>query len=854
MQVLQRNKYSLITFGLAFVIMLGGFAAIGVYPFGDRQMMVIDSWNQYYPFLQEFHRKLTTGDSLFYSWNMGMGVNAYVNFATYTMSPVNLLSVFFKSEQLREFFMLATVFKIACAGMFFSYYIKKHFEKNDITLVLFGLLYGFCGYLVGYYWNIMWLDAVALFPLVILGLNSHIRHGKTLLYTLTLALTLITNFYIGFLVCEFIVLYAVVLYFSHNTHFQLLHLLKKAGHVFLSSLLALGLSAVVLLPAYKGLQLTYAATSGFPKTFKFYHSIFDILNQMLTLAKPTVRDGLPNITSGILAICLVIVYFLAKEISLKDKLLNGGLIVFLLLSFNINSLNYIWHGFHFPNEVPYRFAFAFTFLILTLAYEGLLKLEQTSSKSLLISAGGFSLYLVAYGIYNPKDVSLWVFGVSFTFIVAYLVLYMLYRHMNLKKKRFAYLICLLVLAEVIISALNGAATTGANDRTSYPSKYNAVQIALKNIREKDQDFYRVEGSTWYSVNDPALYGYKGVSYFSSTINVAVSKYLQQLGIAAYPNSNRYLYTSTTPLLNGLTAVKYIWFRQLQPQKDNDSYTWVKDFDVISVFKNKYPLPLGFMVKDTIDDFKNQERNPFVVQDHFMKAATGLDAEVYHPVELHAESYDNMTPSAKTGIRQVYKNKDSKKVGTATLTYVTPDTKQTYLYLFSNRTYDATVEIDKVVTKHAIRRGHIMDLGLVKRGANVVVNFEVFANKEGYFDSQMIQFDAENYKPVYEDLADEPFIVSQAKSTFIAGDIKVKTTGRLYTSIPYDKGWTAKVDGVATPILPLKDAMITVPLTAGDHHVTFEFEPEGFRLGLGISGVSVVLMLMVYYFERRKVKQ
>ena len=44
---------------------------------------------------------------------------------------------------------------------------------------------------------------------------------------------------------------------------------------------------------------------------------------------------------------------------------------FLLLSCNWNLLNYIWHGFHFTNMLPYRFSFLISFLLLTAAYRAM---------------------------------------------------------------------------------------------------------------------------------------------------------------------------------------------------------------------------------------------------------------------------------------------------------------------------------------------------------------------------------------------------------------------------------------------------------------------------------------------------
>ena len=93
-------------FAVPFFIMGAFFVLQGVYPFGSRQVLIIDAWNQYYPFLVEFGRKLKTGESLLYCWRLGLGVDFVSLAAYYLASPLNLLLVLFPENMLREAFAL----------------------------------------------------------------------------------------------------------------------------------------------------------------------------------------------------------------------------------------------------------------------------------------------------------------------------------------------------------------------------------------------------------------------------------------------------------------------------------------------------------------------------------------------------------------------------------------------------------------------------------------------------------------------------------------------------------------------------------------------------------------------------
>ena len=177
-------------------------------------------WHQYFPFFNELHEKLTHFDSLFYSWNTGLGTNFVALIAYYAASPLNLLSVLCPSDYLVEFLGYSVIIKIACAGMFFAIFLRSTYHRNDISITIFSVLYALCAYSLGYYWCVMWLDCVALLPLIILGLNKLIDEGKYKLFTISLALALISNYYIGVFICIFVALYYIVAYLTRYSAFR----------------------------------------------------------------------------------------------------------------------------------------------------------------------------------------------------------------------------------------------------------------------------------------------------------------------------------------------------------------------------------------------------------------------------------------------------------------------------------------------------------------------------------------------------------------------------------------------------------------------------------------------------------
>ena len=103
------------------------------------------------------------------------------------------------------------VFKIGLSGLSFAYYLRKHCRTSDFGIAFFGIFYALSGYMAAYSWNIMWLDCILLFPLIMLGLERLVREKKCFLYCITLGLSILSNYYISIMICIFMVLYFIAL-------------------------------------------------------------------------------------------------------------------------------------------------------------------------------------------------------------------------------------------------------------------------------------------------------------------------------------------------------------------------------------------------------------------------------------------------------------------------------------------------------------------------------------------------------------------------------------------------------------------------------------------------------------------
>ena len=189
------------------LIMLIIFLQRGIFPFGEESFLRTDMYHQYAPFFSEFQYKLTHGGSLFYSWDVGMGVNFAALYAYYLASPLNWLLILCPKGLIIEFMTYSIVLKTGLAGLSMAWYLRKHCKTHDFGAAFFGIFYALSGYMAAYSWNIMWLDCIVLFPVVMLGLERLVKEQKGLLYCIALGMSILSNYYISIMICIFMVIY-----------------------------------------------------------------------------------------------------------------------------------------------------------------------------------------------------------------------------------------------------------------------------------------------------------------------------------------------------------------------------------------------------------------------------------------------------------------------------------------------------------------------------------------------------------------------------------------------------------------------------------------------------------------------
>lgn len=97
-------------------------------------------------------------------------------------------------------------------------------------------------------------------------------------------------------------------------------------------------------------------------------------------------------------------------------------------------------------------------------------------------------------------------------------------------------------------------------------------------------------------------------------------------------------------------------------------------------------------------------------------------------------------------------------------------------------------------------------------------------------------------------------ITEFNPHLIKGNINPNTSKVLFLAIPYDKGWSAMVDGKETTIEKVNAGLIGILLEKGNHKVELSFEPPYVKEGTYVSIISILLWgAGIAFFSRRKNK-
>lgn len=902
-----KNRYYIIGFFIPVILMYVTYAIFGLYPFGKESVLALDLNAQYVYYFEALHDAFWGDGSVFYNWSRNLSGEYMGIIGYYLASPFTLIVMLLPRKWMLTSLLIMILCKIGTASVTFNYYLQKSRKMEPLQATLFSILYALMAYMVIQTIDPMWLDGVVFLPLIALGVEYLVDDGRKLNYIIPIAMMFIANFYIGYMIGIFTAFYFIFYLFLGSETKR-----RKIGEYFyiccnfaISTLVSLMLSVFMILPVYNALQLGKFDFTEPDFSFATQFEPLDIIGQLLICQYDSVNvQGSPEIYCGILTLVLLPLFFLNSKIDIRSKVGYGFLTAVMFFSMYIKPVDMLWHGGQVPNWLPYRYSFIVSFILLSMAAQAFKHIDGIK----LGHIGGTFFGVLALVLYistnNYEHLDI-ITSIWLTIGLAAVYLVLLYIHAQKaqngspSKLLIPILLICAVSGELLYNNLHTIKDVDEevaySSRESYEMFVQSGKAAADLMKKRDNGLYRAEKTYTRCVNDNLAFGLKGITHSSSVMNAKTLNFIETLGYCTRSYYSRY--EGSTVLSDSLLGIKYVLDRGDAPARSSvhGSYVKVEDYTykdkddkdsngnpkekTISIYENPDALSIGYMADDDIlriDHLGND--NPFNSQSVLLSTLTGnteFDAagqiagvnEYYTRIDTGEPVLGAVTVSSYNG-QPTYTKMDS---GDPTIDYRFTATEAKEVFMFLKTENEQGVNLwlgtwDEASNDYYFQPGgygtyfetknySIISLGTFEVGTKVCMRLTVDNDqnatiiKEPFF----YYYNPEVFQQDIAQLKDAQLNVTKYNDRYIKGTVTASEGEILFTSIPYQDGWTVKVDGKKVEPIEVVKAMIGVELEPGEHTVTFSYTPPGFTVGVVLFILGIGMLVLFYRYDKKNNK-
>ncbi len=791
--------FCVLSFMITAIILVIAFALNGIYPGSGKSILIYDMGAQYVSFYSYLYHIGDGYNSVFFQTLSALGGGYFGTWAYYTADPLTLLVLLFDPSDIQNALYFLTLIKISLCSVTLSVYLRHGRFKNltSVSNLAVSISYSLMSYNLMYSMNLMWIDGVIMLPLVILGVELMMEGKRSVLFSVALALSVIFNYYTGYMIVIFVIVYYI--YLCIYSGLSAKQFWTKGIRFLFSGMASVLMSSIVLVPVLidlAGGRLKDASSV----SIGLIRSPLTVLRQLL----PFSYDGIasydaPAFYCGILATASLLFFFFDKKNTGRKKAACVFALAVFFLSFCVDCFDLIWHGMQIPVSYPARFSFVFSFFLITIFAEVIERL---------------------YGYYHHRAGRLPVF---YGFILI-------------------MIIDLCINACYIVRSLDRDTDTNGYLKTVRFDHYYDVYSTLND--ELNDDSIRIVSDLDCSSVDGLLFGISSLDYFSSSYNVRLSELYKFLGL----NTERHNFEDLglNPLSASLLGVDYYVpfiseysdleyrpdltevFLQRELANGRKVYENPNSFGFISALKDESAAEFGY--------------NAFENLNHYCSDLTGLD-DVFKECNIDLISEERFNDDL------LYKKVFSIKPlsGDHLYFYVSPEDYKSgdgscYDYLFIKDSLIASYE------NTGYR--YIVDLG-VSDGSEIDFTF-VSGSEDSHL--WLYSLDDDSYKNAMEKYIYLNTTGPEYTRSGIVSDISLDRESDLLLMLPFDSGYKISIDGMETDYTSYRGALLKIHADKGDHRIVVSYFTPGFTAGSIITLVAVFIFISCNMFISHRQKR
>ncbi len=784
----------------------------GVYPFGPESFLTEDLKYQYIDFFTWFRHVLTGEANVFYSFAQGMGSNTWGLYSYYLASPFNLIILLFDEAHLTLAIYVIVALKLACMNTAMAWYLRRRFTLQRTWALALALCYTWSTWTATNLRNPLWLDALILLPLMAWGCRQLLRKGAIVPLALLVAADVITCWYMAYITllfcCLFVLFELAVMVFDEGERPGGKWIAGRAARFTAAILLGIGLSAWTFVPTILAMMGGEAT-----KAFSHFHTYPTALFRGF-LPGAWNLDHVPQFYTGLIPLVLAISMLFEKRIDKRLRALTLVFAGFLVVSSVLGPLMYVWCGFRQPNGFYCRIAFLLSFLEIWAAAFLLMRRAACRAEGS-----------------NTRTVS-WTEAGGRSACAA-----------PIARKLAPFGTLVLVLADLGFNAhvcWNQLYINYPQD--THDTYVNDADTQVRELKQLDADaFYRVDKTynrAGAAFNEGISHGFNQLSTYSSANNPQAVAFLNSLGYSSEGEFSS-VYAAPNLVMDSLLGVRYIgtWSKPVASTE-----TTLPHSNVTSpVYYNPHALSLGYpCANGTNSESTLQGDDPFERQNALFAELTGIDRPLYTQLQ---------------GVEQARSD--------ASITWAVKLPAHTIGYTYAQ----TGVESDWSQSVGLIVGGEMISSEATRFSHNVRA-FGESGDESTQHEISMVQGSPETQLPpksqcllyalnidVFEEgierLQSRQFTPDVFEDGHVEGVYNAEKQTDLVLSIPYDKGWSAIIDGKEVALSPaFGGGMSQIQVPEGSHRIEMRFQSPGFTVGCAASIAALAACLVVARVQKR----
>ena len=793
----------LIPFIISILILLIIFLMGDLYPFGDGSIIQVDADYQYVPVLYRIYDFLHGNGNIIYD-DIGMGNNIYISMIIQgsIFSPLSLLLYFTSRDNIINFFNIIVMLKICLISLSCYIYIDRSYKVNEYYKTIFSLLYAFSGWVLLNYFNVMWLDCVILFPLIVMYLDRLLNEKKYIGYIFTLSMSLMISYYISYFILLFILFYSFMYVFLKLDKSKVKEVIFRIG---ICTFIAILISSFSLLPAIYQTFMSSRIDSDVTS------SIFNnIINKSLYLMMSSVF--------------LVIFIMLMCKYKKDGRNIYFYLILFILFSIGVlvEPVNLAMHmGSYW--SFPYRFSFITIFIMMMgcLYYVSNYNIIGYNKYQIF----RFILFVILgmcliYGNYiycndirnsmiildfNDIDIFIYIF-VMFIIIVFMLLISFSFRNMHFKYISFS-IVCLL---EIFVYS----SWCMYNNNGYYLSRDANEIYSNMDIVSSDIERYKID-YRYYTPDCGFIYK---INSLDNWLHILPSSEIDLYNRLGYGNSDTSVRSyGGTVLTDWLFNVRYLISDKYI---DYDMYSLLDSYNRKYLYEYNYDSNFGYIYNGKNVD-NHEYLGGFNLHNRMYRDIVGKDNDI-----VKVDRYYDVDCS------DVYVlDYNISEIG--------------YLYIdFINDIEDIDYIMVNEVNVNYFDENYIIDLGIYDSDVKIeigVKNIESFSFDIGFIRyDDIMELESSNIDVVRRD---------NGYDIELYNDID---DGRLFLPINKIDGLYAYVNDKKIDIDSYMNNFVSIKLDKGDNRIEIRYEMPLFKLGIILSIFGICCLLLYRFIIPNKI--